>query len=59
MALTGFGGFGVLNECTQDDELRYGVEHCPPDVMKGDAFTKALNAIKFKAAIDMLRLVSS
>ena len=49
---------GFLNECCKNEELRLTIKYCPTTDMKADLFTKALDATKFDAAMNMVRLVN-
>ena len=47
---------GLLNECLNDPEMQFLVQHCPTLVMKGDIFTKALITAKFEDALAMIQM---
>jgi hypothetical protein len=48
---------GLLNELLNDPEIKMQIEHCPTLEMKGDLFTKALNAPKFAEALRMINMI--
>ena len=45
---------GVLNDCLQDVDVCYEIQHCSTDLNKADLFTKALNTDKFERARQMI-----
>ena len=48
---------GVLNDCLQDADIAYNIEHCPTELNKADLFTKALVTDKFKTAKGMIGII--